>query len=385
MLTRRTFLQNASMAAAGAAVAPVVRAAAGGVARAAPPIRVAQIGTAHAHAAEKWEALKRFPELFSVAGIHEPDSAQRARASGRREYAGARWLTEEELEGDGTIQAVVVETELPDLLAVSRRCVERGWHVHIDKPPGTDLAGFVALQQRAAQQKRVLQTGYMYRYHPAVRFCLDAVRQGWLGRVFAIHGDIGKAIAAARRPWLAENYGGSTLLLGCHLLDLAVAVLGRPDRVQAFRRRTFPERDTFFDNETVILEYPNALATIRSMLAEVEGEGRRQFALFGENGTVEILPLEPARVRLALEKPAGGFRAGWQEVTVPPVGGRYDAQMKDFAGMIGGAASTAPEFTPGHERIVHAALLEATPLRPAGLTATEPPGGAAGRRRKTKE
>ncbi len=351
-MQRREFIRTGSLAAAALLAARPLRAATSG------RLRVVQIGTAHSHAPEKWLTLRRMPEVFDVAGIWEPDASRQAKAAAEPEYRGARWLTEAQVFGDRSIRAAVVETELPDLLAMGRRCLEAGWHLHLDKPAGADLAAFAALQQTAATRGRVLQLGYMLRYHPAIRFCFDAHRQGWLGELFAIHGDKGKVVGARRRPWLAENYGGSMMLLGCHLLDLTIALLGRPEREISLRRQTFPERDGFFDHEVAVLEYPRGLATIRSMLAEVGGEERRQFILSGDKGTLEILPLEPAHVRLCLREPAGDFHAGWQEVTLPAPAGRYGDMMADFAGMAAGRPSQVPLFTPAHDLLTQEILLK---------------------------
>ncbi len=350
-MNRRDFLRTSSVAAAALLGSRPLLAAEGG------RVRVVQIGTAHSHAPEKWTTLHRLADVYDVAGIWEPDAARRAAIANEPEYRGARWLTEAEVFGDRSIRAALVETELPDQLAMARRVLEAGWHLHLDKPPGADLAAFAALQQQAARDGRVLQLGYMLRHHPAIRFCFAAHRQGWLGPLAAIHADKGKAIGARRRPWLAANYGGSMMLLGCHMLDLTLALLGQPDAHTTHRRRTFPERDSFYDHEVAVLEYPRALATIRSLLVEAGGEERRQFVLCGERGTIEVLPLEPAHVRLFLTEPAGGFHAGWQNVELPLPTGRYDDMMRDFAGMIAGRPSAVPVFSPAHDLLVQKTLL----------------------------
>jgi len=257
---------------------------------------------------------------------------------------------------------------LPDLLTMGRRCIEAGWHLHLDKPAGADLAGFVALQRSAAHSNRVLQLGYMLRHHPAIRFCFEAQRAGWLGEIFAVSGDKGKAVGAQRRPWLAEHYGGSMMLLGCHLLDVTVGLLGRPPQHTSHRRQTFPDRDGLFDHEVAVLEYPRCIATLRSMLVEVGGEERRQFVVCGTNGTIEILPLEPARLRLCLEKPAGNFRAGWQNVDLPMPAGRYGDMLADFAGMIAGRPAEVPLFNAAHDALTLEVLL-AVAAQPASAGA----------------
>jgi predicted dehydrogenase len=300
------------------------------------------------------------PDRFAPVGIYEPDPGLRQKAAEDADYAGARWIDDRRALGELEIDAALVETELPNLTEWARFSLESGWHVHVDKPPGRDREGLAGLQDLASRGNRVLQMGYMYRYHPAFTFCLDAVRKDWIGRLYAVHGEIGKVVGTDRRPWLAENYGGSMMLLGCHLLDLVLALLGEPEQVKTFHRQTFPDRDDFSDHELAVLEYPKALATVRSMLAEVGGGDRRQLVLCGENGTIEVRPLEPARVRLALLEPAGPFRSGEQVVAIQPVQGRYDAQLIDFHSMIGGNPSRATGFTPEHDRLLQDVLIRAT-------------------------
>lgn len=352
---RRDFLQQGALTAL--AVAGALRAAEkSALVR---PLRVAQLGTAHAHATEKWATLRRNPETFECVALCEPDAEQRGRAAASPEYRGAPWVEERELFARSDVDAVFVEAELPDLLRHGRRVLDAGWHLHLDKPPGRDFAAFAALQAQALAARRVFQQGYMYRYHPAIRFCFEAAERGWLGRILAVQGEMGRAIPAARRPWLAEHYGGAMLFLGCHLLDLAVGLLGAPERVTLHRRRSFPARDAFSDHEVAVLEYRDALATVRSLLAEVGGGERRQFVVMGENATIEVLPLEPARVRVAFQNPPAGYRAGYQEVTLPAPRGRYDEQLLDFAGQVRGQPSVLPRFDAAHDRRVHEVLLRA--------------------------
>jgi predicted dehydrogenase len=349
---RREFLRTGGIAAA-ALLGSRPLFAAGEIQR----LRVVQIGTSHSHAPEKWTTLGRLSDLFDVAGIWEPSEERRERAALAPEYRGARWLKESEVFGDRSIRAALVETELPDQLAMARRVLAAGWHLHLDKPAGTDLAAFAALQQAADRDGRVLQLGYMLRHHPAIQFCFEAHRQGWLGNLVAIHGDMGKVIGPRRRPWLADNYGGSMMLLGCHLIDLVVALLGTPQSHTTHRRRTFPERDKFYDHEMAVLEYPRVMATVRSLLVEAGGEERRQFVLCGERGTIEVLPLEPAHVRMYLTAPAGEFREGWQDVALPRLTGRYDDMMHDFAARVAGHPSAVPLFTPAHDLRAQETLL----------------------------
>ncbi len=355
-ISRREFLHTTSLAAVAAASTQGL----GASLDLGRPVQVVQIGTRHAHAGRKWRTISGMPDRFVPVGIYEPDPEWRREAAEDSDYAGARWIDDRRALGELEIDAALVETELPNLIEWARFSLESGWHVHVDKPPGRNREGLAGLQELALRGDRVLQMGYMYRYHPAFTFCLEAVRKNWIGRLYAVHGEIGKVVGPDRRPWLAENYGGSMMLLGCHLLDLVLALLGEPEQVKTFRRQTFPDQDAYSDHELAVLEYPKALATVRSMLAEVGGGDRRQLVLCGENGTIEVRPLEPARVRLALLEPAGSFRSGEQVVAIQPVQGRFDEQLIDFHSMIGGNPSSAVDFTPEHDRLLQDVLIRAT-------------------------
>ena len=315
-------------------------------------IKIAQIGMAHAHAAGKMEAMRRFPDQFEVIGVVEPDDRL---VEQLQDYKGVPRLKLEDLWKRSDLQAVTIETELDDLLPMAMAALEHGLHIHLDKPPGRSMPEFEKVVQTARQNDRVLQMGYMYRYNPAFQFCLQAVQMGWLGEIFEVDGVMSKVLSPEIRQKEGIPHGGSMMLLGCHLIDMLVAVLGEPGKVTSFHRQTVPEWDSVYDNELAVYEYPQAIATIRSALLEVEGFERRQFVVCGRNGTVEIKPLEPYRVWLALDKPAGGFESGHRFVELPENGDRYDEQMLDFARMIRGKE---PAFSYEHDLAVQRTLLK---------------------------
>jgi predicted dehydrogenase len=323
-----------------------------------PRLRIGQIGTGHAHADGKLAVLRRSPD-FELVGVVEPDAALRTAAQRRKDYQGVRWMTEAELLATPGLRAVAVETEVKDLLAVGTRGVEAGLHVHLDKPAGESLGEFARLLALAGRRGVTVQLGYMFRYNPAFELALRAVREGWLGRVFSVEAVMGKAISAAERAKLRRYRGGAMFELGCHLIDAAVAVLGRPARVTPVARSVAPAGDAFPDHQVALLEYPEATVTVSSALVEVGGNTRRQFVVCGETGTVEIRPLEPPAVRLALAAARGGFRAGNQ--AVPLVARpRYEADFADLARVIRGEKPFG--WSAEHDLAVQETVLRASGL-----------------------
>jgi predicted dehydrogenase len=358
---RRDFLKTTVSATLGlAASAHLPARSARGSAKPARKIKIGQIGTGHAHAGGKMSTLRKLTNDFQVVGLVEPD-AQRQQAMARHAaYRDLPMMTEEQLLNTPGLEAVAVETEVRDLVPTAARCIAAGMHLHLDKPAGESLGQFKAALDGAARSGLVVQMGYMFRTNPAFQFCFRAVRDGWLGEVFEAHGVVSKTIPASRRAGLARYPGGSMFELGCHLIDALVYALGKPEEVAAYIRRTRPDQDSLADNCLAVFEYPKATCTIRSALLEVEGFRRRQFVVCGDQGTIDIRPLEPPRLLLALVKSRDPYRAGYQEVELPAMPGRYDDQLVDLARTIRGEKEN--DFPYSHDLAVQEAILRASGL-----------------------
>lgn len=323
-------------------------------------IYIGQIGTSHSHADAKLATLRKLKDVFHLVGVVEEDAERRQEAKGKSEYQDVKWLSTDELLSIENLDAVLVETELNELVPTALKVIKAGCHVHIDKPPGKSYDDFQKLIMNAQQKGLIVQPGYMFRYNPAFKFCMNAVGKGLLGDIFEIDGVISKVIKAERRPKLVETYGSGMMLLGCHLIDILIALLGEPDSAKSFRKKTYPELDDLYDNELVVFKHQNVISSIRSTLVEVEGQQRRQFVICGTKGTIEIKPLEPPKLQLALENPAGKYVKGYQTIKLKKMSGRYDDQLLDFARMIKGEKK--PDYSMEHDLLVHKILLETVGL-----------------------
>ncbi len=356
-MNRRRFMQNAGQFAGAGLIAPsLLHFSKAQASRTPARIKVGQIGTAHAHAAGKMATLRKLSADYEVVGIAEPDPDRQKKAKNQSAYRGLKWLSEEQLLNTPGLQAVAVETDIPELVPTAMRCVSAGMHIHLDKPAGLSLSAFRKLLDEATGRKLTVQMGYMFRHNPAFRFCFEAAQRGWLGDVFEIHGVISKTIGAEQRKRLAV-FPGSMFELGCHLIDAMVKVLGRPDKVTGFSRHTRPEQDDLADNQLGVFEYSKCTATIRSALVEVEGQKRRQFVVCGDRGTVDIRPLEPPKLLFAPDRPVAEYKKGYQEVDLPKMPGRYDDQLIELARIIRGEKES--EYSPEHDLAVQEAVLKA--------------------------
>jgi predicted dehydrogenase len=322
-----------------------------------PRIKIGQIGVGHAHAS-KLSVYRNSPD-YEVVGIVEPDPELRKRAESRDPYRGLTWMTQERLLGTGGLQAVLVETTVGDLLKTAEACVAAGKHIHLDKPAGESLPQFKRILDLATKKKLLVQMGYMYRYNPAVVLLREFLKNGWLGEVFEIHAVMSKVVGPADRRRLGQFRGGILFDLGSHLIDLVVAILGRPKEVTAFNQRVSRQDDRLVDNMLAVLSYPRALATVKSSALEVEGFDRRHLVVCGTEGTFHIQPLDNPAARVSLSRPRGKFKKGTQDVKFPRYT-RYIDDAADMARIIRGEKES--DFSAEHDHAVQETLLRACQL-----------------------
>ena len=322
-------------------------------------LRIGQIGTQHSHAAGKLAAILKYPDEYEVVGVVEPDEARREALKNTVPYRGQRWLTEKELLSTAGLRAVAVETRIEDLVPTAMRCLKAGLNLHVDKPAGTSLEACRAMHQLAAERGLIIQMGYMLRYNPAFQFARRIVREGWLGEITEVSGMMGKYADDTTRRELAAFSGGGLFELACHLVDQVVDLLGAPLKVTSYARRTFPDKDSFADNQLAVLEYAKALAEIRCNHIDPMGGDRRQFSITGTQGTFEIRPLEPQpRGRLGLDRARGNFVKGYQDVPFERPSGRYDEEFLDLGRVLRGEKKF--EWSGSHDVATHETVLRAS-------------------------
>ncbi|MEX0726239.1 MAG: Gfo/Idh/MocA family oxidoreductase [Planctomycetaceae bacterium] len=321
-------------------------------------IKIGQIGIGHAHAG-KLGVYRKLPDDYEVVGIVEPNEQLREQATSKEPYRDLTWMTQEQLLNVPDLQVVLVETEVKHLLDAAEVCVAAGKHVHLDKPAGENLPQYKNILNDAASKHLMVQMGYMYRYSPAIIMLREFLKRGWLGNVFEVHTVMSKVVDAGTRKQLATYAGGIYFELACHITDLVIGILGKPDAVHAYPRHSGTFDDTLLDNMLAVCEYPQATATIKSAALEVEGFSRRHLVVCGTEGTFHIQPLDAPAVRMALSQPRGKYKQGYQDVTFPTFE-RYTADAVDMAKVIRGEKDS--DFSYDHDLAVQETVLRACNL-----------------------
>ncbi len=317
-------------------------------------IKIGQIGTGHLHA-YKIKALRQFPEIFEIVGIAEDDPARRESAQGSSIYRELNWMTSDELLALPELDAVFVEVEEHDTIEVAQRCIRAGKHIQMDKPGGESLPAFEALLAEAEAKQLIVQLGYMYRNSPAIEFCFKAVRDGLLGNISTIDAVMSRYDGQEFRDLMKTFKGGAAYVFLCHLVDMAVIMMGAPERVIPLS--TCTRDDGVVDNGLAVMTFPGGCtATLRTTIVEVGGFERRNLIVCGDKGTVVVQPIEVegdragGKVFLNLLEDSGGYKKGLQEIPQPPYTCRYEGQTLEFARILRGEIENPYSYQ--HELLV---------------------------------
>ncbi|MEN3940901.1 Gfo/Idh/MocA family oxidoreductase [Prosthecobacter sp. SYSU 5D2] len=317
---------------------------------------IGQIGSGHAHAAGKMAAIRSLPDLWQVVGLVEPESSLQSTVTKKAPYDGLTLMTEEQLLATPDLKAVAVETRVESSCATALRCLQAGKHVHLDKPGSLDHAEFKAMRLEAEKRILTVQMGYMLRYNPAFTLLIQAVNEGWLGEITEIDAAMGKLANEATRKEIGALPGGGMFELACHVMDIVLTLMGKPESVHPFS--TPHGSDGVKDNQMAVLQYPKATAVIRCNHTDPFGGPRRRFNVTGTEGTFEILPLESGKVNLSLTQARGSYKKGSQSFQLEVPKGRYDLEFMDLAQVVRGEKKLA--WDAAHDIALHETVLRAS-------------------------
>ena len=318
-------------------------------------LKIGQIGIGHNHGEAKMKTFRKFPDLFEVIGYAEENERWIEKRGDLPGYEGLPRLSVEEVIARS--DAVLIETDVWNLTEYAQMCIDAGKHIHMDKPASGTLEEYKHLLDTAKAKGLIIQLGYMYRYNPAVLDCFERIKRGDLGEIYSINAEMSTFHGKKYKEWLTNFGGGIMYILGSHLVDLIVSILGEPKKITTFLKHTGLDGVDFEDNNLAVLEYDKALARIFVSSVEVNGHGRRQLMVSGSRGTVNICPIEPPTMTYSdttiTDQPYKNIKI---DVPVPeiPKGGRYDLMAQDFYEYIQGTKENP--YTYEHEYLVQKVL-----------------------------
>ncbi len=339
-------------------------------------IKIAQIGTGHDHACVVMQTLRLLEkeglyEIIGYASVPEDDCnlPEVSFKGNSASYEGVPRLTVEEILNYPGLDAVCIESEDRALTKYALAAAERGLHIHMDKPGGTEHEEFNRLIDTVKQRGAVFHTGYMYRYNPAVLKLKRDIADGKLGEIISVEAQMNCIHGIRKRNWLGNFPGGMLFFLGCHMVDLVYSIMGEPEELLPLSCSSGMDGTTAEDFGIAVFKYKNGVSLAKSTAIERGGFERRQLVVVGTEGTVELKPFEwlasPEECSKEVVSPQKtgireAYSDNWHETgkfEYSPVHGRYDAMMRAFASYVTGEKQNP--FDCEYERRLHGILLRA--------------------------
>src|SRR5262245_41659658 len=181
---------------------------------------------------------------------------------------------------------------------------------------------------------------YLFRYMSAVQEMLRIARKGELGEVYEFRARLPKDLPSYDRfvEELKPYKGGMFFEMAGHVIDMMIALLGKPDKVTGFMAHHLARPPaSFIDNGVAIFEFPHAFGIIEVPSLEVAPHSRR-IEVYGTAGACAIPHLGSGHLANRNIQPIEVFRKGqtdWQtsELTAATL---QIADLREFAAVVGG-------------------------------------------------
>lgn len=308
-------------------------------------IKIAQIGTnAYSHGPDIFNSLKNQSEIFDIVGYVLPENEKERLPKRLSCFEGYKELSLEEVLNNPQIEAVTIETDEIYLTKYALMAAKAKKHIHMEKPGGRDIKDFEELIEIVKENKTVFHIGYMYRYNPYIIDLFNQIKNGELGEIISVDAQMSCKHPVEARKWLSTFKGGMMFYLGCHLVDLVLQIMGKPQRVISLNKSTGLDGISSEDFGMAVLEYTNGVSTVKTSASELGGFARRQLVVTGSKKTVEISPLEAFANytdfnQALLVKRKEYSSADWGDNGISSTSeayDRYDAMMASFAAMVRG-------------------------------------------------
>ena len=180
---------------------------------------------------------------------------------------------------------------------ITRRALEAGAHVLVEKPLSHSLAGVAELVRESEQRRLVGYVAYQLRFHPGFLRTQEILSQGLVGRPLFAEAVVGEHLPSFhpyedyRRMYASRrDLGGGVTLSQIHEIDFLIALLGRPERVFSLGGKLSSLEVDVDDVSSSLLEFRGAegrVLPVRLHQDFVQRPGERRFVLVGDAGKLE--------------------------------------------------------------------------------------------------
>ena len=320
IVSRRTFISEASVASAAGLVAGRAGLAAEG--KSADVLRIGLIGCGSRGSGAVVDAVTADPntQLVAMADIF-PDKLKASKER-LKKVIGERYAVEEDHEFVGIdayqqllktdVDVVLLATPPHFRPAHLKAAIEANKHVFAEKPVAVDAPGVRSVMEtcKVAKQKRLsVLVGFMLRHSKGMKETMDRIHDGHLGRIVTLQTNynIGGTWSHAKQPdwsdmeWQLRNWyyfawmsGGQLVEQHVHGLDLMSWAMQNEYPEKCFglggrQSRTDALYGHIFDHHAICYEYSGGQRTFAFCRQQNGTDVDTSQLVFGEKGTADLM------------------------------------------------------------------------------------------------
>jgi UDP-2-acetamido-3-amino-2,3-dideoxy-glucuronate N-acetyltransferase len=267
--------------------------------------------------------LRVLAELGVPLGLVDPDERALEKARGLAKDAKLA-KDARDLLGDAFAASIVVPAHLHRALATT--CLEAGLDVFCEKPLAPTLEDARAMASLAEAKGLVLQTGFIFRYHPATVVLRELVAKGAIGKPHTLQA----RFTGFKRP---RTDGGCAINDAIHFVDLASVIFGKPARSALAVTRDFLGTGS---EDTAFLTFDHGPELAHIEASYHTPERARTVLVVGDQGSIRVdydAKEAPVSLHRQAHKRAGATITadeGPRETPAVPAGEPLRLELADF-------------------------------------------------------
>lgn len=189
-----------------------------------------------------------------------------------------------------TLDAVIISTPHRHHFEQVQACLEKGWHVMVDKPLACRLDEARTLVDLAEAQDLKLAVANQRRYEHPYQYIKQALREERLGELRLVAYLFAHATGrSSQMGWRADpklSGGGALIDTGHHVADMVTWLLDRP-LLSVYAAASFPDNSQVERSVTVLATFkPNILVNIVVSYESPAPSLQEEMKIYGSQGAI---------------------------------------------------------------------------------------------------
>ncbi|PJA61448.1 MAG: hypothetical protein CO162_06225, partial [bacterium (Candidatus Ratteibacteria) CG_4_9_14_3_um_filter_41_21] len=210
---------------------------------------------------------------------------------GGRTYSNYKMILEkEELDGISVCTPPVNHKE------ITEDVLSEGVNVFCEKPLAMNSREALSMAETAQKNKRLLMTGFKFRFKDEVQNAKRLIEEGKIGKVVLARNMFGGFAEMKERFFSKKNISGGGVLIdnGSHAIDLFRFLLGEVKNVSA-RINTAIQKIEVEDTAKILMEMENGALVTIDLSWSVPIPSEHYLEIYGSEGTITLPPLRYRR------------------------------------------------------------------------------------------